>query len=271
MTTATAPLLPTQKAKAVLGAEVRRLTRQGGLRRAAAITASVAVVVGTLAALLIDNVTSGEAEDVTTAGVTLPMETAAGLAGLLFAIAVTMFVGRAMHSGATDTSLVHVPRRRLLWNAQYFAVAIMAATVAGLSSAVVGVMAFMKSGSAGAVGVALLAVVAATVAAALLASIAQSTAYLTGSSSTALLVTVGWWIIAPIALGLAATFLNPTLASIASGLGNWTPILMYTRATTITTVPTEGVTGLALALLTLSALAIALAAVTQALLRRRDF
>lgn len=271
MTTATAPLRSDRKAAGVLRAEVRRLTRQGGLRRAAVIAASVAVVAGSLAAVLIDNVTAGEVEDVTIAGVTLPMETASGLAGLLFAIAVTMFFGRAMHSGATETSLVQVPRRRLLWNSQYVAVAIVAATVTGLSTAVVGIVAFVKSGSADAVGVALLAVVAAAAAAALLASIAQSTAYLTGSSSTALLVTVGWWIITPIVLGLAATFLNPTLASIASGLGNWTPILMYTRATTITTVPTEGVTGLALALLTLSALAIALAAVTQALLRRRDF
>ena len=251
----------------VFRAELRRLLRQGGLRRACLLALGLSVLLGVMTLLLIDQISGGQADDGT--AVTVPVETTASMAGIILGIAVTLHYGRLIQDGGVGTALALVPRRARLFSAQFLATGVVAAATATLAGSVTTLVAVAATGTNG-LGAALMAVAAGGIACALLAATAQATAYLVGGPVPALLTLVGWWIALPLALAAGSQFVAAPASQALTTFADWTPISIQIRATNAGLQAGE-VQDLLLNLGALFALAAALGWISVAALNRRDF
>lgn len=220
--------LASQSAAAVTRAEVKRMLRQGGLRRAAVVTVAISVIFGVGALLLLDQISGGQTQGVSG----IPVESTSSLAGILMGLSVALHYGRLAQDGGIASALPLVPDRKRLLLAQFLATACGAFSVALLAAGVTALITGVVTQSL-APGAALAAIAAGGLAAALLALMAQATAYLAGGPVPALLIILGWWVFVPFMCAALSQMVAPSIARLLTLLGDWTPVSIQVRATSL--------------------------------------
>lgn len=233
-----------QRFQMIFAAELRRMARQGGLRRSLLGTGLFSLLIGLFALFGILYLSDGQRDPASTLPVTVPVEASTSLMALIFAICVVIHVGRAVQGGAILTTLAVVPNRRRCFLGHVAAVGASTFVVTFLVSATVALVATSATGFDVGVGVAALGVLAGSFAAALLAVLASSIAMLLRSAIAAVLVVVGWWVILPLIFSVAGASLPGWLAKVASVLADVTPTNLLVEATTVSTMDVNGVANL---------------------------
>lgn len=254
----------------VLRAEFGRLLRQGGLRTGLLVTAAVALGAGLIAVGVLAYLSSADPDSPSSLPVTVPVEVTTAIAAVLLSGAVVLNTGRAAQTGATATSLALVPNRRRLFLAQAVATSGLALVVTALLSTVVVITALALSGAVAALPVAVVGVLSGSVAAALLAALAFFLATLVNRAIAGILVYVGWWVVLPLALTVAAPAVPEWAVSVVTAAAAAIPTALLAEATTVSTLTTLGAGALLRGLLGLALWAGAFGVVAGVVFRRRS-
>ncbi|OMH32259.1 hypothetical protein [Tersicoccus sp. Bi-70] len=219
----------------VARAELRRLTRRGGLRGTLITATALAVLggFGTLAVILFIT------ETVPRQVATLPLEVSGFLAALSVAIGTALGVGRDT-GGHVRVALTLVPDRRRLFLARALAHVVLGAVAAAVPAALVGGIGCLVGTLEAAPWVAL-GVLLVVVASSSLTLLAFGAASLVGRSSGAVLILLGVLVILPLALGALGAALPPQLQDIVGGTVEATPTPLMFRAIGVTALPSTGV------------------------------
>ncbi|MCH1865194.1 hypothetical protein [Nocardioides sp. CFH 31398] len=220
-------------------AECRRLARQGGLRNASLVVAVLAAAVGVAAFAVLRYLSSGDAASATVVA-SVPVEATSSSFALLAALVVANWAGRDSQRGMLGVSVVVVPRRTALVGAQLGAVAAYGLATGVLVTGLVGVVVLAGGGGAGAATV-LGGVVAGSAAAALMLVLGYSVGRLCGGPMVAVLACLAWWMIIPLASGLASALLPEVVAEAVAWFVDVSPVTLLSQATTVSSVTATGV------------------------------
>ncbi len=265
--------VPAQSFRVVLMAELRRGLRAGGFRPGVLVSLCCSVVLGVGSGLLIRYLEAGATDGVSADSaftVTLPVETAAGVTGILLAILVASYVARDAPSGLVSTSLALVPRRSRLLAARGAAVALIGVAAALVGTSLTAAAAIAGGQSTGAVPAAAAGVAAAALAVGLLTSISFFVATLANRPVPTLLIVVGLLVVAPLALSAVQLSLPPNVGQIVGTAVECSPAPLFFRAIGITATAQLGYQPLITAQLGLLAWAVVLGTLCLAVFRRRD-
>ena len=275
MISATSPTrtLPAQSFRVVLMAELRRGFRAGGFRPGVAVALCCSVVAGVGSGLLIRYLEEGAATGVSADSalpVTLPVETSAGVVGILLAILVASYVARDAPSGLVSTALTLVPRRSRLLAARGAAVALMGVCAALVSTVVTAVAGIAGNQSTGALASASVGIAASALAVGLLMSISFFVATLANRPVPTVLIVLGLLVVAPLALSAVQLSLPPSVGHVVGTAVDCSPAPLFFRAIGITATAQLGFQPMITAQLGLLAWAVVLGTLSLAVFKRRD-
>jgi ABC-type transport system involved in multi-copper enzyme maturation permease subunit len=224
---------------------------------------------GLLSRYLEAGATSGVSAD-SALTVTLPVETAAGVAGILLAILVASYVARDAPSGLVSTSLTLVPRRSRLLAARGAAVAFIGVAAALVGTSATAVAAIAGSQSTGALPSAAAGIAASALAVGLLTSISFCVATLANRPVPTVLIVLGLLVVAPLALSAVQLSLPPNVGQMVGTVVECSPAPLFFRAIGITATAQLGYQPLIAAQLGLLAWAVVLGSLSLAVFKRRD-
>lgn len=238
-----------QTLRTVCRAEFARLVRQGGNRLGLILSAGFGLLTGLTALAILSYLSSGDADGATSLNIVVPMEVTIAVTAVLLSLSVVLHFGRRAQSGALLGALVLVPNRRRLLSSLVIATASLAAGAVFFASATVGITATVVSRSTKGMGDALVAAACGAIAAACLSVLALFLALITNRAVLGLMIWMLWWIVFPLALVVGGAFLPVWLSGFTSEVASATPTALLGKATTVSTVVTQGVgpliTGLA--------------------------
>lgn len=261
---------PRQDLRTVVRAEVFRLLRQGGLRRGLLVSALIGLGVGLAAVAAMTYLGRGQADLTSSVPVTVPVEAAAATAAFFVSLSALLYHARTGQAGVL-ASLVLVPNRTRLLAAQVASLAAVAMTTTLAVTTVVAVAALaMSDASAGGLPAAI-GVLSGSIAAALLAVIALFLAILINSLVVAILAYTAWWIVLPLTLSISSAALPGWAAPLAAAAVQYTPTVLLNKATTVSTLTTQGYATVLDGHVGLVAWVVVLGVVAQLAFRRRSF
>lgn len=269
---AKAPIAPPQAPQGwvmVWKAEVRRLARQGGLRRSVLWAFALAVALGVTTLVTVTWMADGKAA--TPTRVSSPGEVAAATAAFVLALAATVHFGRSSQNGSVQSSLVLVPNRTRLLLAQGAASATLGAATALAAAVVAGLASVVSTGAS--VGLREVATGLATgpLAAALLTALGFLVGTVLNRAVGAVLVTIGWWLVMPLVIMVAGAFLPAAVQPVVQAVLDATPTMLLPAATSASELSTSTWQNLVQAHGLLCAWVVGMGALAWVLLRRRAF
>ena len=258
---------PPQGLKTVLRAELARDLRQGGLRVGVTVTSALGLIVGLSAIVVIAYLSQGTGSLIDS---TVPVEASSSTVAIVLSISVLLYYSRSAQNGATLTALMLVPVRLRLFLAQALATASLGLTIVLAVSTLVAGVALVVSSSESGLLPALTGVLSGCLAVALTALLAMFLAVLVGRPIPALFVYIAWWVVLPLALPAIILTTPSWLAAVLTPVVDWTPTVLLSDATTVSTLRTQGLAPLLRGLAGLGAWSAALGVMAFLTFRRRS-
>lgn len=257
----------TQTLRLVFVAEWRSLWAVGGIRVGAIIAAAVAIIAGAIVFVVLDVLAQEPSVVISTA----PVETSSATFGVVFGLVTAVAVGRDSE-GRLAFTLLRTPVRSRLFAARALSIAASGMLGAFACSVVVAAISvlFALPESAAAFSLVGAAVFIHTLVSGLVTLISFGLSTIVRRSVAAVLVYLALVVLLPLGLAVGGVALPGGSGAAISAASEWTPLPLLARAIAVSTLPSEGPTGLVIGALGLLGWAAATTVVAHVLFVRRD-